>query len=86
MKIFFHKDFQKQFKKSSLGIKEKIKMRMNVFKEDQYDISLNNHALQGKFTGYRSINVTGDIRIIFKVLGEESVLFVKVGSHSKLYS
>jgi len=86
MNIVFHKDFEKQVKKSPAGIRVKIKEKITLFRDDQFNIVLNNHALQGKFTGYRSINVTGDIRMIYKMLDLETAFFVKLGSHSKLYS
>jgi addiction module RelE/StbE family toxin len=84
MKIVYHKDFIKSFKKLPKKIKEKFKDRQILFEEGEFDPILNNHALKGKWLGYRSINVTGDIRAIFK-RGTESVLFVAIDNHSNLY-
>ena len=86
MKIIFHKNFEKQYVKLSEGLKNKVKARIAIFQGEQYNIILNNHALHGKFTGYRSINATGDIRIIYKMVDNNSVIFTDIGSHSKLYS
>lgn len=86
MKIIFHKNFEKQYVKLSKGLKNKVKTRIILFQDEQYNIILNNHALHGKFTGYRSINATGDIRIIYKMVDNNSVIFTNIGSHSKLYS
>ncbi len=67
-----------------LGQKRKFIERRNIFLKDEFHPVLNNHALKGEYHGYRSINVTGDIRAIFK-RGFEYVIFVEIGSHSKLY-
>ncbi len=84
MNIFLHKDFKRGYKKLTKTQKEKFKERRSLFLQDQFNPILNNHALSGKYKGYRSINVTGDLRIIYKVQ-EEKVVFVKIGSHSTLY-
>ena len=47
---------------------------------------LNNHALNGKHMGNRSISITGDTRIIYKFLDKDIVLFSEIGAHSELYS
>ncbi|EKD57675.1 MAG: hypothetical protein ACD_57C00192G0008 [uncultured bacterium] len=84
MIIKYHKDFIKDFKKLPKRTKEKFKERQLFFEKDEFDPVLNNHALKGKWLGYRSINVTGDIRAIFK-RESESVLFVAIDTHSNLY-
>ena len=85
MTIVYHKAFLKTYKKLSLKIKNKFKERLAIFIEDKFNPVLNNHALRGKYQGYRSINVTGDIRAIFKRTAKEAI-FVTVDSHSNLYN
>ena len=84
MTIDFHKEFTKSFKKLSPKIKKKFQERLVLFENDQFNPILNNHALKGEYQGYRSINVSGDTRAIYRK-NSESVLFVAIGSHSKLY-
>jgi len=86
MKIIFHKTFEKQYKKFSGKIRQRIKEKNILFEKDPYNPILNNHALNGKYTGYRSISVTGNIRIIYKFLDKDTVLFSELGTHSELYS
>ena len=86
MKIIFHKTFEKRYKKFPGKIKQKIKERNILFEKDPYNPILSNHALNGKYTGYRSISVTGNIRIIYKFLDKDTVLFSELGTHSELYS
>ena len=86
MKILFHKIFEKRYKKLPDKIKQKIKERNILFEKDPYNPILNNHALNGKYMGYRSISITGNIRIIYKFLDTDNILFSDVGTHSELYS
>lgn len=79
-----HKNFSKRYKKLSQSQKNKFKERRNLFLQDEFNPILNNHALSGKYKGYRSINVTGDMRVVFK-REDDTVVFVKIDSHSNLY-
>lgn len=84
MIIDFHRDFTKDFKKLPSKTKKKFKERLTLFEKDEYDPILNSHQLKGKYQGYRSINVTGDIRAIYKNNAQD-VIFVVISSHSRLY-
>lgn len=84
MIIYLHKEFKRGYKKLTKAQRDKFKERRNAFLYDQFNPILNNHALSGKYRGYRSINVTGDLRVIFKHEGKD-VIFVKIDSHSNLY-
>ncbi len=85
MKIKFYKNFEKKYKRLPAKLKLKVKERNKIFSQDPFDPILNNHALQGKYYGYRSINITGDIRIVYKFLDKNVALFVDIDSHSNLY-
>ena len=85
MIIVFHRDFKKKYQKLAPKIVEKLDDRLRLFSKEEFNPVLNNHALKGKWLGYRSINVTGDTRAIFK-RDEETAIFVAVDSHSNLYS
>lgn len=86
MKTLFHNNFEKRYKKLSEKIKQKVKERNILFEKDPYNPILNNHALNGKYMGYRSISITGDIRIIYKFLDKNTALFSEIGTHNQLYS
>lgn len=85
MIIKLHKNFVKQYKKLRESEKERFKERRNLFLQDEFNPILNNHPLKGKYQGYRSINVTGDLRAIFK-REVNMIIFVTIGSHSELYN
>ena len=84
MRIKLHKNFEKGYKKLTQAEKKKFKERRNLFLQDEFNPILNNHALKGNYLGYRSINVTGDLRVIYK-REENLAIFVAVDSHSNLY-
>lgn len=86
MKIFFHKQFKKKFKKSNIKIKKAFYRKLELFSDNVFHPELNNHALKGRYRGYRSINITGDIRAIFIFLSEDSVEFDDIDNHNNLYN
>ena len=86
MKIFLSKSFIKKYHKLRLSEKKRFKERREIFLMDIYSPILNNHALNGKYMGYRSISITGNLRIIYKFLDNDTVLFAEIGTHSELYS
>jgi YafQ family addiction module toxin component len=86
MKVRFHKNFNKQYKRLKQEQKKKVQERLTLFLENPFDPILGNHPLKGKYKGYRSINITGDLRAIYKFIDEQECIFVAVDIHSNLYS
>lgn len=84
MIIQLHKDFLKKYKRLKESQKKKFKERRDLFIQDEYNPVLNNHPLKGKYTGYRSINISGDLRLLYK-RDREMVIIVTIDSHSNLY-
>lgn len=85
MTVVLHKNFIKGYKKLNPAQKEKFKERRNLFFEDPFHPLLRNHQLQGRYRGYRSINIGGDLRVIYKVITEDTCIFVTIDTHSNLY-
>ena len=85
MKIILHKHFERQYKKLRPGKRKRFKERKDIFLQDPYHPTLNNHPLQGRYKGYRSINVGGDLRAIYELIGDDTAYFVAIDTHSKLY-
>ena len=84
MIIQYHKQFLRDYKKLSKNIKEAFRNRIKTFQENKFNQILNNHKLHEEFSGQRSINITGDIRAIYKEC-DEIIEFRRIGSHSELY-
>lgn len=86
MRVKFTRKFKKLYEKAPLKIRKQFEERVGVFIVDKFHPMLNNHALGGRYSGYRSINVTGDWRAIFRYIEEgEIALFDLLGTHSQLY-
>lgn len=85
MKVSFHKRFDKSYLKCPLKVQKQFKKRLKLFLENPYHSLLENHALHGGWKDFRSINITGDFRALYYHLGEESVEFFIIDTHSNLY-
>jgi len=79
------KTFDKQYAKVNLKVKTAFKIRLEVFRDNPFDVKLRNHALKGKYLGYRSIDITGDVRALYKIHGDLVIIFGFIGTHSQLY-
>lgn len=64
--IKYSKLFNKQRKALSLEIKIAFRDARELFLENPNHSALRNHFLKKKFAGYKSIDVTGDYRALFK--------------------
>ena len=83
--IIYTKDFKKSFKKKDKFIQKKVLERIRLFREDSFNVLLDNHKLKGEYDGSSSINITGDFRAIFKYIKEDTVVFLDIGTHTELY-
>lgn len=86
MKIKFSRKFSKQYTKAPSKVKLAFDRRLKLFLDNKFHSLLNNHPLIGKYQNYRSINVTGDWRAIFKELNSGKIIYFEaIGTHSQLY-
>ena len=85
MRVKFHKHFHKNYNKLTDREHLKFKERLALLIADEFHPILNNHALHGKYSGYRSISIAGNLRAIYKHMGSDAISFVAIGSHSAFY-
>jgi len=85
MKVYFGKSFDKKYLKLPSNIRQKAIERIALFSVHPFDPILNNHALSGEYKGYRSINITGDLRALYEPISKERAFFISIDSHSNLY-
>ncbi len=76
--------FRRHFRRYTSKIQTVSFERLALLERNELDPVLNGHKLSGKYEGHRSINVTGDIRIIYKRVSGGFYLFA-IGTHSELY-
>ncbi|MEK7208657.1 MAG: type II toxin-antitoxin system mRNA interferase toxin, RelE/StbE family [Patescibacteria group bacterium] len=85
MKILLHRRFKKAYDKLQSGEQRKFTERRDLFLQNPFHPLLNNHPLRGKYTGYRSIDVTGDLRIHYQPIDKNTTFFITIGTHHELY-
>lgn len=85
MKIVFHRNFSKSYRRLTPKLKNQFKRKLKLFLEDPLNPLLNNHALHGAWRRFRSINISGDWRTIYQPVGDDSIEFVIIDTHSNLY-
>lgn len=88
MKIVYDRAFFDKLKKVDVRIRKRVKRQMLIFSKNPNDPSLHNHALRDEWKGYRSINITNDVRALYKEvqIGQNNLAyFVTVGTHKELY-
>jgi addiction module RelE/StbE family toxin len=85
MYFVYSPQFRKQYKKLSQKIQTHVDARLRLFIEEPYHPQLQNHKLHGEYASYRSINVTGDLRVVYALVGDEATLLFALGTHSELY-
>lgn len=86
MRLETKKRFDKAYAKLSVKLKDKVDEALVIFVGNPFDHRLRNHALKGDYTGQRSIDVTGDVRIIFEEKNSYvEVILIELGKHAQLY-
>ena len=85
MFVDFHKNFKKSYKKLRKGEQTKCDERVALFVKEPFHALLDNHALTGKYKGYRSINITGDLRALYQSVSDDAVFFIIIGTHHELF-
>ncbi len=78
-------EFNKRFKKLSKKMQQKVLDRLDIFEADKFDEILDNHKLTGEYEGCRSIDITGNVRVIYEEIKEGVYVLVSVGTHTQLY-
>jgi len=84
MKITYSKEFVKQAEKLSTKLQLQLYEHITLFRDNPLHPRLRNHALRGRYSLYRSINITRDYRALY-LQSENEAIFDKIGTHSQLY-
>lgn len=79
------KKFAKQYQKLPKKVQQQFKKRLLLYLEDVNHPLLRVHSLVGAYKDAFSLNVTADIRAVFKIKDSDTIYFIVIGSHSELY-
>jgi len=88
IEIIWDKKFEKKlfkFIKKRPLLKNKIKEKLSLFTNEPYSPKLKNHKLSGRLKDLNAISIDYDCRIIFKIINEEKVLLIDIGTHKEVY-
>lgn len=87
MRIKAHKKFTKNYQTriaQAPKLVSKFQTKLKQFIADPQSPILNDHKLVGKLSSYRAFSVTGDIRIVYRIVGNELWLH-DIGTHNQVY-
>ncbi len=85
MSIQYTPLFKKQYKKLSRKFQQQFDDRLHLFLSDPLSPQLRIHPLKGTYSGYWSMSVNGDLRALYRKIGDEVIIFALIGTHSNLY-
>ena len=87
--IYFDSVFEKRWHKYLTRLTEKqkehLRERLAIFKEDVFDKRLKTHRLKGNLKEYHAFSISYSDRIVFKIIDDNSVYFIEIGSHDVCY-
>jgi len=88
MNAKFSPSVQKELEKIQQKDKKlanRIEKQIALFEENPKHPSLRTHKLSGTIDNMWSISITMSIRMVYVLLDQGSVIFVKIGLHDELY-
>ena len=77
--------FKKKTDKLPKKIRTALADRLRLFVQEPFHPLLDNHKLTGGRKYQRSINITGDWRLIFEEHDNNTVSLIDIDTHSNLY-
>ncbi len=77
--------YEKKARRLDQRINLKLNERLALFQSDPFHPLLDNHKLAGKRAKERSINITGDFRLIFEQLNKDTIRLIDIDTHHNLY-
>ncbi len=81
----FEKKFEKYKNKLTEDEKYKLRKKLEIFSRDIFDKRLRTHKLKGRLSDYYAFSITYYDRMVFKVLDDEGIYFIEIGSHDICY-
>lgn len=87
MRIKYHREFAKNYKKriaQTPKLVNQFQKQLEKFIHDPNNQILKDHKLVGAKSEFRAFAITGDIRVVYKIVDEEIWLY-DIGSHNQVY-
>ena len=77
--------FKRQLKRVPSDVVKKLRKVIEQMEIDEFAPLLHNHKLKGEYSDYRSVNITGDWRLMYEKTMTDEYILVQIGTHSELY-
>ena len=81
LEVKYSNKFLKRLSRLPRRLVEQACEKEKIFKENPFDLKLDTHKLHGKDKDSWSFSITRKYRIKFIFIGENTVLFLEVGTH-----
>lgn len=88
MIVKFSPSVQKELKKiyqKDEKLANRIEKQIALFEDNPKHPSLRTHKLSGSMDNMWSISITMSIRMVYVLLDQSCVMFVKIGTHDEVY-
>lgn len=85
MTIRYSRKFVKQLARQPAKVQQALYLRIKLFEENPNGPLLNSHRPKGEMSRYYSINVTGDVRALYEIVGDEIYVYEMIGTRRQLY-
>lgn len=85
MVIIRDRVFIRQMKKLPKPLRRQVFERVQLHTKDNTNPLLNDHKLGPPYESYRSINITGDYRLVYKRVEKDTYYLRAIGTHHQLY-
>lgn len=86
--LLFSNKFRKHYKKRiihDVTLDRRSQKRIDLFINNPSHPLLRDHSLKGSEEGSRAFWVTGDVRIIYQWVDNDTVEFLDIGTHNQVY-
>lgn len=80
----FEKIFKRRFNNKPY-LNERLQERIGLFAANPNNEILNNHRLKGYKKPLYSFSITGDIRVIYELIDENTAKLLDIGTHNQVY-
>lgn len=75
----------KKINQKNKQLSERIQKQLYLFSINPKHPSLRIHKLNANMSNLWSISITMSIRMVYRLLNEESAYFIKIGTHEEVY-
>lgn len=87
LKLKRHKLFVKDFARATMSEQHYVKYIIylsNILKQESLPQEALDHQLQGEYSDFRELHISGDLLLIYRV-ADDTLELIRIGSHSQLF-